>query len=227
MTDCCAFYRGKVAFGATAGSLRELGNASRLAFYPVEDDLLPLDASLNSSCCGWVGCRVELTLSCTDWHNVRMAFGSSITTSGDSVIHNMGQQCNGRGTLRFNGENAFGGLIAIDVPELEFRNADVLNLISSEVEQYTLRGRVIPQGYTWFTMTTTAVAGDCGDPPPPPPEEESWHFSYLTGTCVQGGFVVSPTPTYPTQAACNAANAGVMTQWVYDPATQSCVVQTT
>ena len=157
MSECCAFYRGKVYFGPNVATLRHIGNVSRLVLTPVRDTLLPLDAALNASCCLYIACGIDLTFSCMEYENLAIALGSSYTSAGGTTIHSVGQQCNGMGRLRFVGENAFGGTITVDVPKVELNTTDTINLISSAVEQISLSGRVILSESAWFTVTTTAA----------------------------------------------------------------------
>jgi hypothetical protein len=68
------------------------------------------------------------------------------------------------------------------------------------------------------SATTTVQAAD--------PVVIPWHYDPATGTCVQGGFVIGGTTSYPTQAACNAANPPApppSASWHYDVVSGTCV----
>lgn len=43
-------------------------------------------------------------------------------------------------------------------------------------------------------------------PPPPPPPADYWAYNASTGVCELNPTIIGGTPTYTTQAACNAAN---------------------
>lgn len=164
MSDCCAFYRGKVKFSSGGNVWRDFGNASKLLLTPVIDEMIPLDANLNDTCCSWISCGVELTFSCMDAKNLSMALSSNFSSSQATTIHNAGQSCMTRGAIKFEGMNQFGGQIIVDVPDVEFRPTDIFNLISSEIEQITLTGRVRlvrSMDNTWFKVTTTSSAVAC------------------------------------------------------------------
>jgi hypothetical protein len=157
MSDCCAFYRGKVSFSSEPEVWREIGNASRLVLMPVVDDMVPLDADLNDTCCGWISCGIELTFSCMTPENLSMALSSLLEYGPSQARHNAGTRCGARGALKFDGFNQFGGQIQLFVPYVEFRPTGNLNMISTEIEQITLTGSVrlknTSEG-TWFNVVT-------------------------------------------------------------------------
>jgi hypothetical protein len=159
MSDCCAFYRGRVYFTPVDGVRRHVGNVSELVLTPVRDTMDLLDA-FAEDCCQILACTLEMTFNCMTPENMSIALGSEMTQTQEGTtttfVHSVGKNCNGYGAVEFDGYNAFGGTIKVLIPSVRIYTSDRFNVISrQDIESLTLTGRVMPTVDGWFTVTTT------------------------------------------------------------------------